>query len=416
MSETDRAFDIVLWGATGFTGRLVAEYLAEHYDPSDLDWAIAGRNQSKLRSLREDLSEIDRRWNSLPIRTGDAFDAGSLEAIASQTNVVCTTVGPYATYGTKLVAACVEHGTDYCDLTGEVHWIRKMIDAYQDEARLHGSRIVHCCGFDSVPSDMGTLMVQDYAEETYGVPCEQVDFYVFKASGGFSGGTVASMANAFEEAAEDESVRRTMGDPYGLNPAGERDGPDGSIQQGPRYDEQVEAWTAPFMMATVNEKVVRRSNALLGYRWGRNFRYREAMSVGSGASGALRAAGISGGLGAFMGAMSVEPIRKLLERTVLPESGEGPSREEIEQGGFEVRLVGTGEAPDEGTFEVEATVAGDRDPGYGSTAIMLGESAVCLALDETDTPIDSGILTPASGIGMPLVERLRDAGMTFRVE
>jgi len=416
MSEDGRSYELVVWGATGFAGRLVAEYLAESYGTSQLRWAIAGRNQEKLRGLREELAEIDGSCEELPILTGDALDASSLEAIARQTEVVCTTVGPYATFGTNLVAACVEHGTDYCDLTGEVHWIREMIDEYQERARLHGARIVHCCGFDSIPSDLGTLMVQQHAREEYGSSCSRVKMYVFDASGGFSGGTFASMANAFEEVSENPEARRIMGHPYGLNPEGEQEGPDGGIQKGPEYDEDLGVWTAPFMMAAINEKVVRRTNALLGYRWGRDFRYSEAMSVGSGVGGASRAWGLSAGLGAFTGAMSVGPLRRLLQKTILPEPGEGPSREEIESGSFDVRLLGRGTDSAGTDFEVEGRVAADRDPGYGATATMLAESAMCLVRSETDTPLDSGILTPGSGIGMPLVERLRAAGMTFEVE
>lgn len=412
----DRSFDIVLWGATGFTGRLVAEYLADRYDPSHLNWAIAGRNEEKLKKLRSFLAEVNPDWESLSILLGDATDRESLDDIARRTRVVCSTVGPYATYGTDLVAACVEHGTDYCDLTGEIQWIRRMIDRFHEEAESDGTRIVHACGFDSVPSDLGTLMIQEHAASTFEVPCSRVKAFVSTGAAEFSGGTAASALNSFEEAARDDETRRVLNDPYALVPEGERDGPDGPMQQWVRYDEDLRMWTAPFVMALANEKIVRRSNAVLDYPYGRKFRYGESTPTGSGWSGALKAAGISTTLSVLMGAMAFGPSRKLLERYVLPESGEGPDRETRESGSFEIRLVGKGSRPNsDETFRVSGKLSGSRDPGYGSTAWMLGESAVCLALGETNTPADGGILTPASGIGLPLLDRLEETGIASRV-
>lgn len=412
----DRAYDVVLWGATGFTGRLVAEQLAERYDEGDLDWAIAGRDEGKLADVRADLVSVDPDWASLDLLTGDAFDRERLDAIAERTRVVCSTVGPYARYGSPLVAACVEAGTDYCDLTGEVQWMRRMIDEHHETAAERGVRIVHACGFDSIPSDLGTLFLQEYARDTYGAPCSTVDFSLHSGSGGFSGGTLSSMADMYEQREEEPDVKRILADPYALSPPGERDGPDGPPQRWPRRDGRTGAWTAPFVMATINEKVVRRSSALLGYPWGRSFRYREAISTGSGVRGALGAVAVAGGVGLFAGAMSVPRLRDLLEERVFPDPGEGPSRETRESGSFEVRLVGRGERPDTGReFTVEGVVRSDRDPGYGSTARMLSEAAVCLARGEPDTPLDGGVLTPASGIGTPLIDRLRDVGIEFNV-
>lgn len=436
MTDDGRTYDVVLWGATGFTGRYVAEYLAERYGAAGLDWAVAGRDREKLEALREDLAAIDPDCESLDVLTGDALDRESLDAIAERTRVVCTTVGPYATYGSDLVAACVERGTDYCDLTGEVHWMRRTIDEHHDEARERGVRIVHACGFDSVPSDIGTLLVQEYARETFGAPCSEVRAFASSSSFGISGGTMASMVGMYEAVSETPGLRRVLADPRSLTPDGGRGGSDDRGRGGPesrrrgdegrrgddrrrglpRYESDLGQWTAPFVMAVVNEKVVHRSNALLDYPWGREFHYHEVTPTGSGPSGALVATGISGGLALSTGIMSVSPLRDLVARYVLPDPGEGPSREEIEASSFEVRLLGTGADGESGEeFVVEATVAGDRDPGYGATPWMVAESAVCLATGETDSPLPGGVLTPASGIGTPLVDRLRDVGMTFEV-
>ncbi len=411
-----REFDVVLWGATGFAGTLTAEYLADAYGTDRLDWAIAGRNEAKLEQLREDLRERYGELEGLGLVVGDAFDRDSLEAMAERTDVVCTTVGPYADFGTELVAACLDRETDYCDLTGEVQWMRETIEGHHDEARERGVRLVHTCGFDSIPSDLGAWMVQKRAREQYGVPCEKIAFGVATVSGGLSGGTLASMANTFEAASEDPELRRTLAAPYSLNPPGQRDGPDRPPQSGVRYDEQLEAWTGPFVMATVNEKVVRRTNALLDFPYGRQFQYRESTICGAGVSGAIKAAGLTAGVGAFAGAMALGPTRSLLQATILPEPGEGPSRESIENGHFTVKLVGTGTDASGEPFRVDAEVGADRDPGYGATATMLGESAVCLADDPVDEGLSGGVLTPASAMGTRLIERLRRAGMRWQVD
>jgi short subunit dehydrogenase-like uncharacterized protein len=411
-----REFDMILWGATGFVGRLVAEYLAGPDGAGDLDWAIAGRNRDKLESLREELVDHGD-VGELPIIVGDANNQDSLDAMAARTRVVCTTVGPYARYGTGLVEACVDHGTDYCDLTGEVHWVRQMIDRYHHQAEESGARIVHFCGFDSIPSDLGTLMVQEKAREDWGATCKEVKFFLMGASGGFSGGTIESMANLMTEASEDPSIMKVLGDPYGLNPQDERSGSDGGVQTGPRYDEDIDRWTGPFFMAPVNEKVVRRSNALRGWEYGGDFRYAEASAFGDGVGGALAAGGFTAGSALFNGAMALGPTRRMLQKFVLPEPGEGPSRDAIENGYFKVTIVGKGVSEKGHPFRVEGTVAADRDPGYGATATMLGESALCLALDGPEDPrvAGGGVLTPASAMGMALVDRLRGVGLTFDV-
>ncbi len=288
---SDRELDLVLWGATGFTGRLVAAHLlARHGARGGLRWALGGRSRPKLEALRRELGEAA---GDLPLVVGDGEDEASMGVLAARTRVVCTTVGPYARYGSKLVAACVHRGTHYCDLTGEVQWMRRMIDAHQKEAEASGARIVHTCGFDSIPSDLGVFFLQREMQARHGVPCARVKVRVAGFSGGFSGGTVASMLNMMDEMQRDPSVRRVMSDPYALNPEGERSGPDEPDRTTPAWDPDFEAWTAPFVMAGINTRVVRRTNALLGHPWGREFRYDEAMLMGSGPAGWLKAAGFT---------------------------------------------------------------------------------------------------------------------------
>ncbi len=402
-----REFDVVVFGATGFTGRLVAEYLARRYGfAGDLRWAIAGRNATKLETIRDGLG-VDAR--TLTLIEADSFDRAALASVAARTRVVLTTVGPYALYGSDLVASCVEAGTHYCDLAGEVQWIRRMIDQHHDTAQQTGARIVHCCGFDSVPMDIGAWFLQHEAHQRFGQYCSSIRLLVKATKGAASGGTVASMLNILEESRKDREVAKILVAPYALNPPGDRDGPDRRDQLGAVYDADAESWTAPFVMAAVNTKVVRRSHALAGYPWGRDFRYREAILTGDGMQGRVKATAVAAALGAFMAAGSVSPTRKLL-RLVVPKPGDGPDAKQREEGFF--NLMQIGELPDGGIIRTRIT--GDQDPGYGSTSKMLGECAVCLAKD----PLDSigGVLTPAAAMAAPLHARLTaNAGLTFEV-
>jgi len=414
VTDATRTHDLVLFGATGFTGQLVAEYLLRRYGDTPLKLALAGRNPRKLERVRAELVSTHERAAELPLLVADSEDRAALDAIAKDTTALCTTVGPYAKYGAQVVAACVEAGTHYCDLTGEPQFIRRMIDAHHERAQETGAKIVHCCGFDSIPSDLGTMLVQQTAIARHGVPAREVKLAAGETSGGFSGGTLASMFHMMEEVERDRSVLKVLGHPYALNPEGERSGlPDGSDQKGMRYDEDLGMWTAPFIMAAINTRVVRRSHALQGFPWGRDFRYSEVMTTGTGASGALRAAAITGGLGAFTGLAALKPTRRVLQKR-LPQPGEGPSEEARERGFFVVRLVGLGEDADGAGFTVRVTVRGDKDPGYGGTAIMLGESAMTLAVDALEG--GGGVLTPSTAMGDRLLERLRDASMSFEVD
>lgn len=415
MPDHDRPFDLVLWGATGFTGQLVAEYLLrQHGAQAALRWAIGGRSHAKLEQVRERLTAIDGTAAKLPIVLGDATDRASLDAIARQTRVVCSTTGPFAKVGRELVAACVDAGTDYCDSTGEPQFVRAMIDAHHQRARATGARIVHCCGFDSIPSDLGNLMMQEAARAAQGSRCVEVRHFVSLHGGGISGGTAASMVELMEEASRDPAVRRVMADPYALDPGfeGPRSGGGGMDLHGVHFDTDIGRWTGPFVMAGINARVVRRSNAMLGYAWGRDFRYVEGMSFGSGPGGWLTAASMSAGVAAVFGAMAVQPIRQFVAERFLPAPGQGPSKERRDRSSFTSRFIGVLEGSG---ARMRGTVRGVGDPGYDETAKMLGESSMCLARDRDTTRTEGGVLTPASCMGMTLVERLRKQGMTFDV-
>jgi short subunit dehydrogenase-like uncharacterized protein len=412
MTDADRPLDLVLWGATGFTGSLVAEYLTrQHGARAALRWAIGGRSRAKLEQLRDRLAVLDTTAAELPIVVGDGADRASLDALAKRTRVVCSTVGPFSKYGRELVAACVEAGTDYCDSTGEPQFVRAMIDAHHARARVTGARIVPCCGFDSVPSDLGTLMMQEAARTAHGATCGEVRHYVSLRGGAFSGGTAASMIELMEEATRDPGVRRIMSDPYALDPD-HGPGPGGMDLAPVRWDDDLQRWTGPFVMAGINARVVRRTNAMLGYAWGRDFHYVEGMSFASGRAGLLKAAGMAAGVVGVLGAMAVPPVRRLVADRFLPAPGEGPSKERREASSFKSRFVGV--LAGSGA-RMHGTVAGVGDPGYDETAKMLGESALCLARDRETTRTEGGVLTPASCMGMTLVQRLRKQGMTFDV-
>jgi len=402
-----REFDLIVWGATGFTGQLVVEYLVETYGVDGaLRWAIAGRNRGKLETVRQSCLATAQR-DQLPILVADSADQASLADLVAQTRVVCTTVGPYAKYGTPLVAACVETGTHYCDLTGEVQWMARVIPQYQAAAAASGARIVHTCGFDSVPFDMGNWYLQQVMFERHGVYARQVKARVGRNRGAASGGTIASILNMMEEARRDPSIRRQVANPYALYPTGTPAGQDGPDQSGATFDADFQQWTSPFIMAAINTRVVRRSNALLGFPWGENFRYDEATLNKSRYQATL--ASVAGGVGLV--ALALGPTRKLAQR-FLPKPGEGPTREQREAGYYEVFFRGID--PADRSRDTLIKVSGDMDPGYGSTSRMLGEAAVCLAKDEL--AVGGGFWTPASALGGKYLERLTSrAGLTFEV-
>ena len=397
----DREYDIIVWGATGFTGRLVVDYMAEQQANSNLKWAVGARNPQKLQQM---LAGRD-----VAMVTADSGDEASIEALVRKTRVILTTVGPYARYGSSLVAACAKHGTDYCDLTGEVHWMREMITAYQEEARATGARIVHTCGFDSIPSDLGVYFLQKHMLSTHGVPARQIKYRPRAFSGGFSGGTIDSMIAMMEKAREDKSIRTKLADPYVLNDT--QRGLDGPDRLSAYYDEDFDSWVGPFVMGSVNTRVVRRSAELLNGLYGRDFQYNEGVLSGKGAGGFLGATGTGVGTGVFVGAASVSFTRGLMQK-FLPKPGEGPSDDAINNGYYDIELFG--QHPTDSNKNVRVRVKGDKDPGYGSTSKMIAESALALAQD--DLPVSGGFWTPASAMGDQLLARLpQSAGVTFEV-
>ena len=402
----NKTYDIVLWGATGYTGQLIADYLARTVD-SSVKWAIAGRNQTKLEQVREALTAVNPTLADLPILIGDSQDKASIDAIVAQTRVVCTTVGPYTLYGTPLVAACAEQGVDYCDLTGETLWMRDNIDNFHAQAEQTGARIVHCCGFDSIPSDLGVLMMQEHAHKVYGRYCSEIQFVLWGMSGGFSGGTAASLLETVKKIEKDPSIAKKLANPYNLVPDHEPDWSHAD-QDSARYDEDLRAWTGPSVMAHINTRIVRRSHALQDWRYGADFRYNESMRMPN----KTTAVGFSTGYKVGMGALFIPRLRGWIEENVLPSAGEGPTAEERDNGYFRNKFVGKIKV-DNGAITIFGEVSDNRDPGYGSTAKMLGQSALSLAFD--DLPARGGILTPASVMGMTLIERLRGAGMTFTI-
>lgn len=411
MSSESPSYDLLLWGATGVTGRLVAAEVTRTFEEDTCSLAIAGRNKSKLAALERDLVAHRDGWSSIPIEVGDATDQASVQRLVDRTGVVCSTVGPYTRYGTPMVAACVDTGTDYCDLSGEVTWIREMIDRFHPTARENGARIVHCCGFDSMPADLGTLLVQTRAQERFGSPCSIVSIALEGARGGVSGGTLDSMVEMFRAAERDSLARATLENPYSLAPAGERDGIDRGVRSVPQRDPFERRWLAPSPLGLVNERVIRRSNALLGYPWGREFTCAEFVPTGSGVGGLLASCGVTLGTHVGMSAMRIGPLREALHRFVFPDPGEGPGEASIEDGYFRLRVRGQG-VTQLGRFVVESTIAADTDPGYGATGKMLSAATACLVREETATPLTGGILTPASGIGLPLVDAVRAAGLS----
>lgn len=402
-----RQFDIIVFGATGFTGQLVAEYLTQHYpDTSGVTWALAGRDMAKLARVR-DLAGAPPTTTLL---AADASDAAALAGLVRRTRVVLTTVGPYQLYGQPLVQACAEAGTDYVDLCGEPAWMAAMIPLLQAPAQRSGARIVFSCGFDSIPFDLGVSFLQEAARERFGAPLRQVHGRVRVLKGGISGGTLASALATIEASGKDAQVARVMADPFALTPGFQ--GPPQPDGESASYDALAKSWTGPFMMATINTKNVHRTNALLGHAWGTDFEYDERMMTGDGAAGQRRARKMAATTRVQTALLNFGPSRALLRRFALPRPGQGPDRSARESGRYEILFIGQSA----GGETLSATVTGDRDPGYGSTAKMITESALCLAADQGRVLAHGGVWTPGAAMGRILRQRLEArAGLSFQL-
>ena len=391
MSKNNRELDIIVYGATGYTGRLVCEYLNKQYGVNgDVKWAMAGRSQDKIDSVREEMGIPA----DVPTVVADSKDLASIKTMVEKTKVVLTTVGPYQLYGSDVVAACAEAGTDYVDLCGEPAWMHEMIAKHQADAEASGARIVFSCGFDSVPFDLGAYFLQEKAKEKTGSTMPRIKGRVRAMKGTFSGGTLASFKATMAAAAKQPEMMKVLGNPFALTP-----GFTGAAQPpgtAPSYDEDLGSWSAPFVMATINTKNIHRSNFLLGHTYGENFVYDEMMLTGPGVKGEEMAKAVAADK-----SMANDPRQP----------GEGPSKEERETGHYDVLFAGSNDKGD----NIQVSVQGDKDPGYGSTSKMIAESAVCLV--KNPNAATGGIWTPASAMGSLLIDRLqKNAGLTFKVE
>ena len=387
---SEREFDLVVFGASGYTGKLVAEYIQNEYGRNQtLKWALAGRNKDKLADIKENLNlESD-----LTILEVDSNDQESLDAMTSAAKCILTTVGPYQLYGSNLVESCAKNGTDYVDLTGEPGWMYEMINEHKEAAKNSGARIVFSCGFDSIPFDLGVYFVQQAVQDKFGKPAQHVRGRVKAMNGEFSGGTIASLGATMATLKEKPELIKVLANPFSLTEGFE--GPTQLDDSKVLLDEKLNMWVAPFVMAPINTKNIHRSNALLGHEYGEDFCYDEMMIAGEGEEGKQIADAMT----------SANPMGG----ENVPQPGEGPSQESREQGNYDVQFFAD---IDEGC--IEARVTGDMDPGYGSTSKMITESAMCLIYDCND--LSGGIYTPAPAMGNKLIKRLvKKAGLTFDI-
>jgi len=396
-----KEFDIIIWGATGFTGRLVAEYIYKNYSSEKLSWAIAGRDKKKLINVRDKIAD-----ENIPIIIADSFDEMSLTKMTQKTKVICSTVGPYSKYGSLLVKSCIKTNTHYCDLAGEAQWIRKIVDTYHQEAKNKKIRIVNSCGFDSIPSDIGVYFIHKNLPDV-NIKLDNISMRLSGFKGSLSGGTYASMNNIITEASKDSHVRKILTNPYGLNPEGQRTGPDKRDLNKVKYDEDSKSWIAPFMMAGINTKIVRRSNALSNYSYGKNFTYDESVMTGDGFKGRTKA--IMSVLPLFFLTAKPGSLLKRIINYFTPKPGQGPNENERENGYFSMRFY----IRYNDKSRALVRVTGDRDPGYGSTSKMLAESAICLSKDSLKDTY--GVITPSIAMGDQILDRLQaKAGLTFK--
>lgn len=387
---SDHAFDIVVFGASGYTGRLVAEYLSQEYGDDELSWAMAGRSLEKLAAVRQEMGISD----TVALLEVDIGDPSSVRNMVQACKVLITTVGPYQLYGDEIVKQCAEQGTDYVDLTGEPGWMHGTIAKYGAAAKASGARIVHSCGFDSIPFDLGVFNLQQHAIAKTGQPIATVKGRVRAMNGSFSGGTIASMRATMAAVASNPEIIGILTNPFALTEG--FTGPEQPAGAAPQYDEELGSWSAPFIMAPINTKNIHRSNFLLGHRYGEDFRYDEMLLTGDGEQGKAIAE-------------FVAKDDSVAKSELQP--GDGPTKEERENGNYDAIFAGM---CSDGELMI-SSVQGDRDPGYGSTSKMLAEAAMCLL--KNPELASGGLWTPAAALGEALVERLEaHAGLTFQIE
>ena len=387
---SDKSFDVVIYGATGFTGKLVVEYMQEKYgNDESVSWAIAGRSKEKLIAVSEDL----KVGSNVPHLLVDSNDSDSIVSMMQQTKCVLTTVGPYQLYGANILQQCVIHGVDYVDLCGEPGWMHEMINEHAEQAKETGARIVFSCGFDSIPFDLGVYFLQKEVIARHGQPASNVRGRVRAMNGEFSGGTAASLGATMASLKEKPELFEVLVNPFALSNGFA--GPEQAQDSKPIYDDKLETWVAPFFMAPINTKNVHRSNALMDHLYGEDFCYNEMWIQGPGEEGKAAAE--------FVGSMN--PLAD------APAPGEGPSKESRENGNYDVLFC----ADLSDGSSLHASVSGDMDPGYGSTSKMIAESALCLVDDCSE--LGGGIYTPAPAMGEKLITRLQaNAGLTFKIE
>ena len=418
---TSKTYDLIVFGATGFTGRLVAQYLhttygqtPAHADQPPVRWALAGRSLAKLQAVRSEIGAGDE----VPLIVADASSSDALMALVAQTQVVITTVGPYQQHGEPLVRACAAAGTDYVDLCGEPLWMAQMIPQLQPLARASGARIVFSCGFDSIPFDLGVTFLQAEAQQRFAAPLHRVRGRVKVMKGGVSGGTVASLMGQLDQIGANRALAKTFADPFALTPG--FSGPAQPEGESAQYDDTAKSWSGPFVMAAINTKNVHRTNALRGHPWGTDFLYDERMLTRDGMVGAKLARALARTTRVQNRLLGFGPSRALIRRFALPQPGQGPNQQQRESGRYEVIFSGETHSGQ----HLQATVRGDRDPGYGSTSKLITEAALCLArevgqtsatADQAQTP--GGVWTPGAAMGLRLVRRLHTrAGLTFSID
>ena len=407
--------DLIVFGATGFTGKLVVKYLIKNYGTKNkkFTWAIAGRDKEKLEELKQSFIGIDSQSVNIKTYVADSFNYQSLDVLTSSCRIIISTVGPYLKYGLPLVESCVKNHTNYCDLTGEVPFIRESIDLFHEKALNNKCRIIHSCGFDSIPSDLGVLLLQKNSLEKFNKVCDKINLYVRSIKGGLSGGTISSMINIKKYIHSHPEKRNILKSPYSLNPLDKiRNNVKQPVLKSVRWDNTLNKWISPFLMSGINTRVVQRTNAIAELSYGENFRYNELSSFDKGLNGFLRAWTMLIILAFIQFSMGSNTLLWILKKTIFPKPGEGPSKNKMQRGFFKLRIIGSINEMQKNSV----IVLGDSDPGYSATAKMLTESAISILLNEDNIPKKYGVLTPASGIGLTLAKRLGKKGILFKVE